>query len=122
MNAAKMEMRGKSLKKKTKPIPPTLRGKKRYISFELSCGTKLQESAVSKALWETMLSLYGSVGTARQKFTLFKWSPAQNHGAVRCALGHEADVKAGILMVKEVSGVQVLPKTIKTSGSIGKVC
>ncbi|MFH1224627.1 MAG: Rpp14/Pop5 family protein [Candidatus Diapherotrites archaeon] len=116
-----MNADNKSLKKKTKPIPPTLRGKKRYISFELACATRLQESAVSKALWETMLSLYGSVGTARQKFTLFKWSPAQNRGAVRCALGHEADVKAGILAVKEVGGTPVLPKTIKTSGSVCKV-
>ncbi|MBU0662077.1 MAG: Rpp14/Pop5 family protein [Candidatus Diapherotrites archaeon] len=110
-----------AIKKRVKPIPLSMRGKKRYISFELHAERALRESDVSKALWDAMLSLYGSVGTARNKFWLMKWDARGNFGIVRCALGHEDEIKTGILFVKEVTGVSVLPKTLKTSGSISQL-
>lgn len=108
---------------KTKPIPQTMRGKKRYILFELvpQGGARLDEKGVSRALWETMLSLYGSVGTARQKLWLVRWNPAKSRGILRCALEHTEEVKAGLLFLKSVSGSAVLPRTLKTSGSVGKL-
>jgi len=107
--------------KRAKPIPLSMRGKKRYISFTLGAERALREGEVSKALWDAMLSLYGSIGTARQRFRPVKWDSRANKGVVRCALGHEEDVKGGILFVKVVAGTPVIPKTLKTSGSINKL-
>ena len=110
----------KHYKQSLKPIPPTLRGKKRYVLFELIAkeNAKLSEKNVDDALWKTFLELYGSVGTARQRFWPIKFDSSRNLGIVRCALEALEEVKAGLLFVKNVNGAEVIPKIISVSGSI----
>lgn len=110
-----------NVKKSMKPIPPTLRGKKRYVLFELISESKFDEKEVSRELWKVMHQLFGECGVARQRFWFIKWSRAKSRGIVRCALDHLDDVKTGILFMKEVADKKVIPKTLLTSGSIAKL-
>ncbi len=108
-------------KKTTRPVPPTMRGKKRYVLFELKGGKGLNEQDVSKALWREFLRLYGEIGTAKMKLWLANWNPNSGKGIARCALEHLDECKSGLLFVKRVSGKEVVPQTLKTSGSICKL-
>jgi len=108
-------------KKTTRPVPPTMRGKKRYVLFELKGGKGLAEQDVSKALWGGFLRLYGELGTAKMKLWLANWDPKEGKGIVRCALEHLDECRSGIVFVGRVSGREVVPQTLKTSGSIRKL-
>ncbi len=104
---------------KRKPLPPTARGKKRYIVFRLAGGEELSQKQVHHAIWKAMLELYGSAGTAKQRTQLIEFE--KGRGIVRCDRGHTEEIKAGLLFVENVDGTKVVPKTVKTSGTLKKL-
>jgi ribonuclease P/MRP protein subunit POP5 len=106
----------KNAKKSLNPIPLSLRGKKRYIAFALECDKTLNESAVSEAIWKSLLQMYGEIGTARQKPWLASYS--KNQGVLRCAHNSVEEVKAGLLFVEKVGESRVIPRILKVSGSV----
>ena len=111
----------KNEKKSLRPIPPTMRGKKRYLLFRLESKGRLNERAVKDVLMKEFLRLYGEVGIARQKLNFITFSPKSGKGIVRCALESVTEVRAGIMFLKEVSGLAVRPETLLTSGSVKKL-
>ncbi len=104
-----------------KPIPPTLRGKKRYVKFELISGSALNEEAVKRAIWSVFSAIYGEKGIADQKLWLVKWEHGKNIGYLRCALETEEETKAGLLFLGRVAGEQVVPIILLVSGSMKKL-
>lgn len=113
----------KALKTKLNPIPLSLRGKKRYIEFELlpdndSKKTDFNEKDVSKAVWNIMLSLYGGFGVAKQKIWLIRYDSISKKGILRCSLNSVEEVKAGLLFLKEINGLKVIPNILGVKGSI----
>ncbi|PIN85414.1 MAG: ribonuclease P protein component 2 [Candidatus Diapherotrites archaeon CG11_big_fil_rev_8_21_14_0_20_37_9] len=108
-------------KKALKPIPPTLRGKKRYISFYLHCESNLDENAVKKEIWRVFGGIFGEKGIAEQKLWLVKWYPEKNKGILRCSLKELENVKAGLLFISSVSGVKTMPLIDSVSGSVKKL-
>ena len=107
-------------KKSLKPIPPTLRGKKRYIKFELVCDSLLHEGDVKKGLFAVFSELFGSKGIAEQKLWLVK-SMGGNKFIVRCSLAKEPEVRAGLLFLSKIAGKPVIPIIMAVSGSIAKL-
>lgn len=106
-------------KKSLNPIPPTLRGKKRYILFELVSDQSLIEIEVKKGIWSVFGNIFGGKGIADQKLWLVKWY--KNHGILRCSLKEEENVKAGLLFLKQIKETPVIPIISKVSGSIKKL-
>lgn len=104
-----------------KPIPPTLRGKKRYIAFRLECENPLREKEVFEAVWKTFFELFGSVGTARQKLWPIMFSEKQGIAVIRCSLECLHEAKAGILFIKEVHGKPASPRILLVSGSMKRI-
>ena len=106
----------KNVKKGLNPIPLSLRGKKRYISFSLECDKPLNEAQVSEAIWKALLQMYGEVGTAKQKPWLASFS--RNKGVLRCSHDSVEEVKAGMLFVEKVGETKVIPRILKVSDSV----
>lgn len=115
MNLIKMA----NTKKKTKPIPLSMRGKKRYVYFELDSEEKLSKSAVSKALWKCFIDLYGSLGTAETKFWFIDFY--NKKGILRCAHTEVEKAKTAVLFMKEADRITVKPKILRVSGSLKKL-
>ncbi|HLC79336.1 MAG TPA: Rpp14/Pop5 family protein [archaeon] len=108
-------------KKSQKPIPPTLRGKKRYIKFSLLCSANLSERDVGAEISNIFSAIFGASGIASQRLWLIKWFSQKNEGIVRCALPQEENVKAGLLFLQKVRQEQVIPVILKVSGSVKKL-
>ena len=111
----------KGAKLSLNPIPPTLRDKTRYILFELQAPEPLTEKDVKHAITDELLRLFGEVGYADLNAQLMEWNPQKKQGILRCALALEQQCKAALLFVKEVSGNEIVTKTLKTSGTIAKL-
>ena len=112
---------GKNQKANLKPIPSTIRGKKRYVLFELHSDSRLRANDVNDALWAVLLKLFGEKGVAGQKLWLVVWDEKTGKGIARCSNNKVEELKEGILFLKEVKGVKVVPRTISTSGSMLKL-
>ncbi len=108
-------------KKALNPIPPTLRGKKRYIKFRFLCRATLRERDAWAAVSGTFSSVFGSAGMAEQRLWLVKWLHEKNEGILRCSLAEEERVKAGLLFVQRVGVDVVIPVIVAVSGSVKKL-
>ena len=108
-------------KKSMNPIPPTLRGKKRYVKFRLLSAVQLHEKDVWFSLSAGFSVLFGSAGIAQQRLWLIKWDSKSNEGIVRCSLREEENVKAGLLFVQKVGPDAVIPLILRVSGSVKKL-
>lgn len=108
-------------KKSLKPIPPTLRGKKRYVKFEFLCKISLGENDVKKSIWSVFQGIFGERGIADQKLWLIKWYSNTNTGILRCNLKEEENVKAGLLFIQSIVNEPVLPVILSVSGSMKKL-
>lgn len=109
------------VKKRVNPIPPTLRGKKRYVSFEFLSDRDLRRNDVERAVWSAFSRVFGGKGIAEQRLWLAFWSENGNKGVLRCSHLEESNVKAGILFLKAVNDIPVVPVLGKVSGSISKL-
>ena len=107
-------------KKSLKPIPPTLRGKKRYIKVEFISAVDLNESEVRASIWSKFTRIFGEKGIAEQKLWLVKWI-GQNKCIFRCSLENEDNVKTGLLFVKKIGEIRVNPCILAVSGSLKKI-
>ncbi|MFH1391641.1 MAG: Rpp14/Pop5 family protein [Candidatus Diapherotrites archaeon] len=108
-------------KKSLKPIPPTLRGKKRYVKFELISDQTLKEENVKKAIWSIFRGVFGEKGIAEQKLWVVKWNSVKNQGILRCSHTEEENVKTGLLFLKNVDKQETIPLILKVSGSLTKL-
>ena len=104
--------------KKLNPIPLSLRERKRYIEFELISEKRLEEKDVSFQLWKDFLSLFGEIGTAKQRLWLAYWNEEKNTGILRCSLKELEKVKAGLLFASKIKDVKVITRILKVSGTI----
>ena len=108
-------------KKSLKPIPPTMRGKKRYIEFQLIASAEISQEGTKNAVFGVFERLFGEAGIASQKLWMVKWLKTSNTGILRCSLSQEENVKAGLLFVTRAGGTGVVPLVKRVSGSIRKL-
>ncbi len=107
-------------KKSLNPIPLSLRDKKRYLVFELICDKRLNEREVSFELKKNFLKLFGELGLSKMNYQFIQFNEKSNKGILKCRHTALDDLKAGLLLFKEVKGIQVIPKTLKASGTAKK--
>ncbi len=107
-------------KKSLNPIPLSLRDKKRYLVFELISDQKLAQNSVAFQLKNTLMKLFGELGLSKMNYQFIGFNEKTNKGILKCRHTAVEDLKAGFLMIKEVNGVSVIPKTLKTSGTVKK--
>jgi len=108
-------------KKSLKPIPPTLRGKKRYVKFSLISNAKFNLAEVRNEIWFVFGRIFGEKGIAEQKLWLVNWDGSSNSGIIRCSLEKVEEVKGGLLFLQEISRKKVIPVIEGVSGSVKKL-
>lgn len=109
------------VKKAISPIKPTLRGKKRYVLFELISNEKIAEYDVKNELNRVFMRLFGEFGVAERRIWFIKFDEARKAGIARCGHKYAEDAKAAILFLKEVKGKAVIPRIKSVSGSVHKL-
>lgn len=107
-------------KKSMNPIPLSLRDKKRYLVFELVAEKNLFGKDVNFALKNHFLKLFGELGLSKMNYQFISFKEKSKKGILKCRHLAVDDLKAGVLLLKEVNGVKVIPKTLKASGTAKK--
>ena len=108
---------------KIKSVLPVLREKKRYLAFEILSKNKIGSFAcVSRAVWQSMLSFAGELGSARAGLWLLPdcWNAEKQAGVVRVSNTGIDELKASIALIKSIEQQPVVVRSIATSGMLHK--
>lgn len=109
------------IKKRVKALPSSMRGKKRYVLFELLAEKPLSAALVEKAISQKFAQIFGSKGVAEQKLHFIGFYGEKNLGILKCSLEKSEDCKAGLLFLQGIAGIAAIPRVVSVSGSAKKL-
>ncbi|MBI4447570.1 ribonuclease P protein component 2 [Candidatus Woesearchaeota archaeon] len=101
-----------------KPIPPTLREKKRYVAFEIATDVEMQEKMIKKAVNEAVIRFVGELGMAKAGLRFIEVK--KNKALVMVNHKELDNVKAALTLIKEIDNHNALIKTLGVSGILKK--
>lgn len=115
-----MNSMAKQEKKYVSTIPLSLRGKKRYILFQLSVEgmSSIPKHEVQKTLHHHLLRCYGSLGLPLHRYKFIGFDTKLGKGIVRCAHTSRDAIISALLTFTDFQGKKASLKTISTSGTL----
>ena len=111
----------KQQKKYVSTIPLSMRGKKRYILFQVHSGKSpvaFTKSDVEKGLYHHFLHAYGTLGMPTLRYKFIAYNPQNRIGILRIAHTKKNKTIAALLLMKEMHAKPVVMRTLQTSGSL----
>jgi ribonuclease P/MRP protein subunit POP5 len=100
-----------------KPLPPTLRQKKRYVLFRIVPHEAVFDGKqLYYGIYEAVSTLYGDFGAAEMSMAVVQCE--DNYVVVRCRRGSEKMVIAAALTVNRINGTFCALHPVATSGTI----
>ena len=105
-------------------LPPSLRGRRRYIVFEVISERGIDKKALLKEILDSIYSLYGDVGASESKLWLIGYDKRKDtdigtgRGILRCAHDKVEEVRAALACIHSVNEAMVGIRVIGISGTI----
>ncbi|MCK9152066.1 Rpp14/Pop5 family protein [Methanobacterium alcaliphilum] len=117
---------------KLKILPPTIRGPKRYIAFEVISQKSINRDDLVSIIWDSCLKLHGECETSRFRLWLMRlWTcPSVDQGnnyknndfymkgILQCNRKDEEKVRAAMCLTHQYKGKRVVFYTLGLSGTI----
>jgi len=111
------------MKGKIKPLLPSLREKKRYLAYEVISNSKFNDAvSVNKAILDAAKEFLGNLGMAKAGILPIndKWNDKTQRGLLRVNNKHVDDLKASLIFVKNIQGMEAMVKSVGASGILKK--
>lgn len=108
----------KAQKKHVSTLPLSLRGKKRYILFQLTPVGKVDKSGVEKSLFHHFLHAFGVLGMPLLRYKFVSFNPTNGMGLIRVAHVKTSKVVAALTLLGVVHQTPVVVRSRRVSGSL----
>ena len=111
------------IKIKLKPVLPTLREKKRYLSFKVHSKDKMASNLVKGAIKSSMLKYVGELGTSEAGLMFMDklYDQKTQIGVIKVANKHVDSLKISLALIDKINKSNVIVRSIKTSGMINRM-
>ena len=109
--------------KKLKPVMPSLREKKRYLTFEIISNKQINDfSAISDQIYDVFEDLFGTFGSAEAGILALEelWQPEVQKGIIRTNNKYVEKLKTSLSLIESIGSHNVIVKSIKVSGNLKK--
>lgn len=115
-----MQPQRKNVKKNIATIPLSLRGKKRYILFQLQVENtaNIPSQKVDQALHAHLLQCFGVLGMPFHRFRFIHFDSRLGKGVVRCAHYSKDAIISALVLFSQFEGKKSVLRTLQTSGTI----
>ena len=100
------------------PVKPTMRGKRRYIMFEIVCEGALNGVQVKRAAYDSILTFLGEYGSSLASPKFIGFDLKRKLAVIKCAHSELANVEAALALVRSVEGKKAAFHLKKVSGTI----
>jgi len=111
------------IKKRLKPLLPTLKERKRYLAFEIVSDNKIGDfRTVSKEIMDKSFEFLGVLGVAKAGIQILPkfWNPGLQRGIIRVSHKHVDELKAALMFIKKIDNKEVILKSVGVSGILNK--
>lgn len=105
---------------KLKPILPSLKEKKRYLSFEIISDSSFSADEVSKAVNEGISNFMGTLETGKAGIIFFNDKYSNNSGIIKVGHKHVDKARASLILIKSINGKEAIVRTRVVSGTLKK--
>lgn len=107
---------------KIKPLIPTLREKKRYISFEMISRQNFDFSSVKKAIFDEYKKIFGEKGFSDAGLMMLqnKYFEDKKSGIIRVTHKKTESLRLVLASIQKINAHDVIIKSITTSGMLNK--
>ena len=95
---------------------PTLRGKKRYIAFEIASEQAITRSELSEEIHNSIGSLFGDVGASEINAGVVSFE--RGYGILRCAREKTTQARAALACINKLRGARASILVLGISGTI----
>ncbi len=95
---------------------PTLRGKKRYMAFEVMAEQKITRSELSEEIFKSIISLFGDKGASEINYGLLSFDG--RYGILRCAREKATDTRAALACMNNIRGLRISILVLGLSGTV----
>jgi ribonuclease P/MRP protein subunit POP5 len=105
---------------KLKPILPSLKEKKRYLSFEIVSKSNFSVEQVGNAISKSSLELLGTLDSGKAGILFLKDKYQNNTGVVKAGHRYVDKVRAAMALIKDIDNKEVVFRTRIVSGTLKK--
>lgn len=92
--------------------------RRRYLALKVDSDDQLESSAVSDAIWNAILRLFGEVGASQAGLYTVRSDREKNLVVLRCSHKALPMVRASVASITSVDGKQVAIHVLRVSGTI----
>jgi len=106
--------------KKPKPLPPSLRGRRRYVAFQVFSEGKFITQDLINSIWHSLLNLLGELGASQADIWIAKdiYDEAKQIGIIRCSHDNVEQVRTALALIERIGDIRVVVKVLGISGTI----
>ncbi|NIM47387.1 MAG: ribonuclease P protein component 2 [Candidatus Aenigmarchaeota archaeon] len=106
--------------KRPKPLPPSLRGRRRYLAFHIISEEKVLLQDVINTIWHSLLNFLGETGTSRANIRIIKdtYDEKRQMGILRCSHDSVEGVRTALALIQRIGDTRVVFRVLGISGSI----
>lgn len=111
------------VKKKIKPLMPSLRERKRYLAFEIISERPIKDfKAVEAAIQAKSLEFIGELGCAEAGIMILndKYNPQNQRGVIRVNNKNLNRLRATLALIEQIDNTNVIVKSVGASGMLNK--
>ena len=111
------------VKKRLKPMLPSLRERKRYLAFEIISRSKMDNlDAISSTICDSSLQFLGELGVAQAGIMILKdkYNDNLKRGLIRVNNRHVTHLKSALMMVNNINDQEALIRSVGVSGILKK--
>lgn len=112
-------MKAKNMK--IKPILPSMREKKRYLSFKIKTKAKLNSKVVTNTIKKASKSFLGEYGCANAGIIHIENKFNNNQGVIRVNNKFVSHLRASLMFIDKIENEKAIFQCLKTSGIIKKI-
>lgn len=110
------------VKKRLKPILPSLREKKRYLAFEVISSRIYDYNSIAGAIHNSLLQLVGELGAGKAgiMFLEDKFNQELQRGLIKVNHKYIDHLRASLALIKGINDEEVIVKSVGVSGILKK--
>ena len=105
---------------KLKPILPSLKEKKRYLSFEIISDSYFSADEVAKATSESILSFLGTLEAGKANILFLADKYSSNSGVIKTNHRFVDKVRTALALIRTIDNKEVIIRTRIVSGTLKK--
>ena len=92
--------------------------RRRYLALKVECDEPLESMALSDAVWNAVLRLFGEVGASQAGLYLVRFDEKTRLGVLRCSHTALPMVRAAVASVTKIGNVKAAVHVLRVAGTL----